>query len=212
MKASILKALRCYISTEIVCDDMLSKQMMTFTAANSSGCTCRYCLHVTRRLINSSTSIKMAKSVVSFLLVAVVVSAAVHAVAADQAMATRKLLAVTNSGCNRPPSGGFLFTVIITGNFWNHNSWLGNHQCCNGQWLNGGCHGGGCYWNGANYNNWSWENGWQCCFGSWNRGGCHSHKSDCFWEGKKFAPWSWWEGRQCCHHGSFKWGGCGDRN
>jgi hypothetical protein len=178
--------------------------------ANPSACTSRDCLQATQRRFNNFPSSKMAKGIVAFLLVVVVLSAVLHSAAADQG--TRKLLAVQNSGCNRPPSGGFLFKIIISGNFWNHDSWLGNHQCCNGQWMSGGCHGGNCYWRGAQYNNWSWEGGWQCCFGSWNRGGCSSHGSDCHFEGKRFTPWQWWEGKQCCHGGSFKHGGCGGRN
>jgi hypothetical protein len=152
----------------------------------------------------------MAKSIVAFFLVALVLSAAVQSVSADKAV--RKLLAVQQNGCSsRPPSGGFFLAIIITGTFWNHNSWLGNYQCCNGQWYNGGCHQGNCMWRGNSYSDWGWTEGWQCCSGSWVQGGCSSHTSDCYYNGHKFSAWSWWQGEQCCG-GSFKSGGCGWRN
>jgi hypothetical protein len=157
----------------------------------------------------------MAKSIIAFLLVALVLSAAVQSVSADKT--ARKLLATQQNGCGSPPpQGGFFITIVITGTFWNHNSWLGNYQCCNGQWVNGGCHAGNCYWKGVTYSNWSWENGanWQCCSGSWVQYGCKHHSqsnNDCYYNGNKFSPYSWWQGEQCCN-GVFRSGGCSGRN
>lgn len=154
----------------------------------------------------------MAKSTIAFLLFALVVCAAMQSAAADQT--ARKLMATQNQGCSSPPSGGFLFTLIIRATFWNHLGWLGNYQCCNGNWVNGGCHQGNCYWQGKTYSTGVWADAWQCCTGSWVRGGCNSGGSSnlCYYNGKQFSTYTWWEGQQCCIDGSFRSGGCGGRN